>query len=253
MRLGYLFTALIAIGASAGSLLLRATGAQLTAELELARTARQEQMQLEAERDRLRAAQPSADYLAELQRLAAARESLARELETRTPKAKPVALPVGEWTPCAAWQCRGQATPRATVETALWAAAGGDLATLESLLELDDAAQTKAAQWLAELSPAARAAFPSPEALVASCTLKKIPLGDAQVVWLYEADRDHAAVGVMLQPPPRSSPAAPSGSSQPKVGLATLTLRRTESGWRMVVPGPAIDRMAREFAATQPN
>ena len=50
--------------------------------------------------------------------------------EGRLKAAGQAGLPLGDWVNVRAWDFRGQATPQATIESALWAAAGGDVAKL---------------------------------------------------------------------------------------------------------------------------
>ena len=164
----------------------------------------------------------------------------------------------GEWTPVSAWENRGQGTVRAAVATALWAAAGGDVRAFGSLLEFDDIARTRAAELLARLPSGLRNSYPTPDDLVASVTMKNIPLTQAQVSWLHQSDPDHAAVGLRLgkAAPAVTSPAAASAADPaappglPETGQAMmvfLTLHRTGATWRVVVPAAAVDKIAREM------
>ncbi|ACB77476.1 hypothetical protein [Opitutus terrae] len=262
MRTSILLSLVIVLGAATGQVLLRARAMRLDAELALARSDQREHSRLAAERNRLRAAQlPPARYN-ELQRLLAEHTQLSGEIAARKQPALPAPLSPGEWTPCSAWANRGRATPHAAVETALWAAAGGDLATFEATLELDESARAPAQDLLARLPASVRSTYPTPEALVASVTMKNIPLAEAQIVWSHEPDSDRAAIGVLLHHP-EGAQAKPdpnvSGSSpppaladNPRLSLATLMLHRSASGWRLVVPASAIERMARELTAPPP-
>jgi hypothetical protein len=178
--------------------------------------------------------------------------------------AAPTHLVAGEWAASSTWANRGQATAPAAIETMLWAAAGGDVASLAALLELEDATRSKAADLLARLPADARSAFGSPEQLIAIATVKNIPVTEAQVAWFHETDADHAVVGLMLghaeADPATESTGRPTDDrgEQPPPGrpdrsvskLAYLTLRRAASGdWRLVVPPAAVDRIARQLGA----
>jgi hypothetical protein len=138
----------------------------------------------------------------------------------------------------------------------LWAAAGGDVHALTGLLELTDATRAQAAELLGKLPAELRGAFGSPEELIAIATVKKIPLTEAQVAWFNETDDDHAVIGLMLTSADAEAAPALEGVEEgkppmlPERGinkLAYLSLHRTASGWRLVVPATAVDRIAREL------
>lgn len=230
---------------------------RLQAELDLARDAQRELASLQRENQRLKTKQPDTDRLAALRRAAAERDQLLLELEARNTAVQPP-FSTGQWTPSSLWENRGTATPRNAVETALWAAAGGDTPTLESMLELEPDAVTKASALFNVLSPAVKGAYPSPTALIASVTTKNIPLGKAQVSWLHEFDPDHAVVGLVMSNPDRTSVAPQpeeAGAPPPmlpddgKFKLLTLSLHRTNSGWHLVVPSAAVERIAQNLTA----
>lgn len=110
--------------------------------------------------------------------------------------------------------------PRSRLRIAQWfilffpdrhsAAAGGDLATLKSALVFDDAPHAKARAWFETLPPATRSLYATPEDLVASVTIKNIPLTAAQLSWFHQTDAEHAVVGVLL-----AAPATPDSASAP--------------------------------------
>ena len=166
---------------------------------------------------------------------------------------------VGEWTPIAAWENEGRSTPRSTIATLLWAAAGGDLVMLKTALEFDDATRAKAREWFDTLPPATRTLYATPEDLIASVTIKNIPQTAAQLSWFHQSDAEHAVVGVLLETPeapvsesdeilePAQEGAPPSLANQNPNRMAVLNLRRSVSGWRVVVPAAAIDRIANEL------
>lgn len=127
----------------------RRRNAQLRDELTARQHAAAELSKLTATRDELRRRQPTSEEIARLRQAADARQ--ASERSFTIPVATPVpapsqALTPGDWTPAAAWQNRGRATPVAALETMLWASAGGDLAALKDVLAFDDASQALAAR-----------------------------------------------------------------------------------------------------------
>lgn len=235
----------------------RSSARQLQARLDSLRGQRRELLALETERGHLHGAIAALDAEA-----AERKHSLAPP-----PAAKPVPTPapfaVGEWTPYTSWSNSGQATPRATLETALWAAAGGDALAMQSLLEIDPAAKTRAENLLDQLPPAARSTYVTPEALIANVTVKNIPLTQAQIAWYHESDSDHAVVGVLFQNPESSPepvvkiPAGKQDNTPPMLSdnrtsaIALLALHRTSSGWRLVVPAAAINRIGTDIGASK--
>ena len=217
---------------------------------------------LQRERDRLRELRPGVEELSNLQRSAAEHARIRRELvarETGEHRTPPAQLALGQWLSPAAWKNRGQATPTATVETTLWAAAGGDVASLNRLLLLDDAVRTRAGEVLAQLPETARALYPSSDQLIAAFTTKAIPLGDAQLVWQHQSGPDDAVAcvfvkntepgNVVLSPanpgPPEKVPPGAAPNHQTK--FAYLSLRRIDDHWRVVVPLSAVEKIAKEL------
>ncbi|MEO7599514.1 MAG: hypothetical protein ABIV50_11320 [Opitutus sp.] len=247
----------IVIAVAAGCWIgMRVSSQRLHTQLDSLREQQREMLALESERARLR------ESLAALNATAPGRGHLpGAPVASARSDSPPAAWSLGEWTPCASWNNRGQATPRAAIETALWAAAGGDVMAMQSVLELDPAARSKAEELLNRLPPAARSSYVTPEALIASVTMKSIPLTAAQIAWFHEADRDRASMGVIFGTPERSPeapvklPANPRDNSPPTLsdlrtsGIAMLTLHRSTSGWRLVVPVSAVDRIVAELGA----
>ena len=233
----------------------RSSARQLQARLDSLHEQRRELLALESERARLRGS------IARLDATAAEHEPALKTPVVAKPVPAPVPFALGEWTPCAAWSNSGQATPRAALETALWAAAGGDGMAMQSLLEIDPVVQSKAEKLLDQLPPASRSSYVTPEALIANVTMKNIPLTEAQISWYHESDPDHAVVGVLFanaEPSPEAVVKIPAGkqdNSPPSLSdnrtskIALLAMHRSSSGWRLVVPVSAIDRIAAEIGA----
>ena len=196
---------------------------------------------------------------------------------TATPP--PATLIGGEWQAPARWQNRGRATPAATIETALWAAAGGDLAGLQGLLYLDDAVRAKAEALRASLPETSRGVYPSAEHLLAAFATKSLPLGDAQLVWNHQPNDEEAWACLFVKnpeqvpapfaaDPPAPLPAnreaaiaraaalkearakeksPPTASPHDATRALYLTLRRRDDGWRLAVSPGAVEKIAREL------
>lgn len=250
---------------------------------------------LHAEQQRLRAQLPSAAEKARLLAAsAAASQPGARRPDPAAPRlsAPLSAAPTGEWSAPASWQNRGMAAPRDTLETALWAAAGGDVAQFAPLLELSPELRRKSDALLASLPAADQQRFPNAETLIAAFTISKIPIGPAQVVWAQQTDPDHAMLGVFVQnpnvapepaviipaeehddnePPPLTREAAvalamkraaerkkhdatpPRFSNKDRTALAYLSLHRTSDGWRLVVPATAVTAIQEDLSSALPS
>ncbi len=167
--------------------------------------------------------------------------------------AAPADLLIGQWLAAKDWRPHGRFAVRDALATLLAAAAGGDLAALRSVLEIEGEARTRAVAFHANLPPEVRTGFASPEDLVASATAMSIPLTSAQLFWLNEYDADHAVAGIMLAAPPDepTPTAAPPEPNTPPMSnghasrVVLLNLHRTNNEWRVVVPAGAIDGLAR--------
>jgi hypothetical protein len=261
MRARIVLLSVVIAAAAAGWFVERTSASRLQTQLDSLRDQHHEFLALRSERARLRGLLPDAIHLTSLNSAMAERDRLRRAIDAAEATLTPAPFSLGEWTPCVLWSNHGQATPRAAVETALWAAAGGDVTAMQSLLELDAAARNKAEKLLEQLPPGARNSYATPEALIASVTMKNIPLTEAQIAWFHESDHDHAAIGVLLGNSdrlPEAAIAIPAGkldNSPPALSdnrntrMALLALHRSGSGWRLVVPASAVDRIARELGA----
>lgn len=184
------------------------------------------------------------------------------------PEPAPVASPappawtVGEWTPASAWRNAGRVTPQATTTTLLWAAANGDVAMVREIFQFGEDTRAKARAWFDSLPPAARAAYATPEDLVAGVTLAHISPDRGQLSWLHETDADRAIVGLLIAGPTAASapplpPGPAPGITQPpslndRAGykVVVLNLQRAADGWRVQVPAEAIDNLARNLRAS---
>mgnify|MGYP003641419409 CR=1 FL=1 len=251
---GITLMALVAVGAWWGH--EHAVAAELSARRAALHESRREWIRLRAERDHRREAQATFSVSVDSIR------GRAPEQGARPPLARMEAksLEEGTWTPAAAWKNEGRSTPQSAVATLLWAAAGGDLTTLQTTLEFDEATRAEARAWFDTLPPVTRALYAGPEDLVASVTIKNINPASAQLSWFHLTDAEHAIVGVQLVAPELSLPRAESGMadfaapSPAKAdivphSLTVLNLRRSASGWRVVVPATAIARVGQSLHA----
>jgi len=143
-----------------------------------------------------------------------------------------VSLRPGTWTPASAWRCQGRATPEAAVETMLWAAAGGDLATLKDTLVLAPDAQSKAVDLLASLPAASGQPLASPEDLMALLVAGNVPLDSAQVVAKQTNQDGNVIEYVRLK------------DSEGRTRQVYLTLQKVSDMWKLTVPASALAQMA---------
>lgn len=235
----------------------RATSAALQNRLTAMHNQEQRLSRLHVERDRLRGQLTAIDQRNDRPRAAERRVAPDRAV---TP-AVTNAFAMGQWTPVTEWKKEGQSTPRSAISTLLWAAAGGDLAAVQKILKFDDAARIAARAWFETLPPATRSLYATPEDLVASVTMGRIPPTTAELSWFHETDADHAIMGVILAGLPSPVPEQavtiqPSVANEPPFltsqnakRLAVLNLVRSSDGWHVVVPVGVINRMAKVLDA----
>lgn len=203
-----------------------------------------ESARLATEHQLLASAQIPADELARRQEDRIVLAALANEMESirlRT-KAEPVVVSLpsapavrpslrSAYLPVEAWENRGAANPDAAFETALWAAAHGDLETLAGLLVFDDDARAAATTLFDRLPAPLRGEMDTPEKLVALFTAKAIPLGSARIL-VQTHDDEEAKLSAELRDP---------------AGVARgiqVNLRATGARWQLVVPAATVDKFA---------
>lgn len=193
----------------------KAEARALEAQVGQLRASTAEREAAQAELRRLKNALPSDTERSTLLAASASAQRLRQQLAER-PVNSALALsatPIGEWSPTSSWRNCGTLAPRDTLETALWAAAGGDTTRFSQLLELPDDVRAKANELITRLPPQSRDQYPTAEALLAAFAIKRIPIGPAQVVWTQQSDADNAALCVFIrdpnvpQPPPAIIPA----------------------------------------------
>lgn len=173
---------------------VRSEASSLRVDLAQAAKLKAERERLSAELAKQAAMQPPADELARLRIDHEATRRLRAEIESlKGSSVKPAPAPSRaaaephatfadtRLAKAAEWKNVGRATPIASFETALWAAASGEVDTLTQGMVLDASARGELEALWAELPAEARGQYGSPERLLAALTLKDIPLGSAQV------------------------------------------------------------------------
>ena len=129
------------------------------------------------------------------------------------------------------WSNAGQDTPAATLESALWAAAGGELTRLAETLTIEASQKDQAAALLGLLPAEFQGRFATAEELVAFLMIKDVPLGSAEVLQQVEIAGD-MRISVRL------------ADTEGRRKVVVLSLKQSGPTWRLVVPGDAIERYA---------
>ena len=181
--------------------------------------------------------QPSATELARLRdsqgTTAELRAEIARlQAKTRTAEEKLAAVSVERFVPGAKvstteWRNAGSDTWMATLETVLWAAAGGDLDAFAGNLLLSNRTKSQAIALLEKLPSALRQQLGTPEKLVAFFATKDVPLGTAELIDQVEFQaRTGPTVHAFVK------------MTDPDGNTKDLRLRLTKAGnqWKLVVP-----------------
>jgi len=239
----------------------RLTADQLRARVAVQRERASEHSRLEQEHQRLLAEQVPADELTRLRAERSAVAGLIAEIAAMKRRADEAARTPGVRSSTATvplsppsslregpldaglWRNAGQATPEAALESALWAAAGGNVDALARLLALDPDAQAKAAMLLAQLPPALRSELATPERLVALLTAGNVPLGRAEVL-------TQVPVGALADQTQLSARLVdPAG----KTRELALTLRVKSDRWQLVVPASAVEKYATQIQVSEPR
>lgn len=129
------------------------------------------------------------------------------------------------------WRNAGQADPTAAVETALWAAAGGEIDRLAQILTVGPAAE-QVADLFARLPADLQAEYREPLRLLALMTSADVPLTAARLNTFDTGDGDRRVVIAVLSVP----------DNPPRI-VKLDTLRDPHDGrWRIVVPAAALAR-----------
>lgn len=210
-----------------------------------AEAARLDELRRENERLRARVAQPVLLDQGETEMVGKRVAALKRQLALRsTPAAKPPAPMIPPATrlierailPSTEWKNAGRATPESALETALWAAAGGDVDTLaRGLTFVGERARTAAQVLLESLPSEARGRYQTPERLVAALTIPDVPTGAVEVRRWGPPEGLFTTVEAQFS--------APDGTAK----VARLLLKSEADGWKFMVGDSVIAKYAAQL------
>jgi hypothetical protein len=139
--------------------------------------------------------------------------------------------------PVSEWKNAGRDTPAATAETLLWAAAGGDVNTIASAVELTNSAREKAEAWFAGLPEQTRSDYGSADKLVALMIAKDAAtVSGMQVLGQREIAADTVGMRVRF------------GNDEGKTKDDSFALHHSTDGWKLLIPDPLIEKWTRQLA-----
>lgn len=199
-----------------------ASRAQAARERLESENARWHQRRLESERLR----QQNVQTVAEPSDHAEPRETTSADASTESST-----LRRDRWTSSVEWKNRGEASANSALETTLWAAAGGDLAALKPLLQFDAASITRAEAVLRDLPPNARAEWASPEDYLTAAVAASVPTERAKLLASQTLGENRVAQFLVFQ--------RADGSTH----QTYLTMTRNDSGWKLIVPDRAAQKL----------
>lgn len=176
--------------------------------------------------------------IAAIERSIEAREQAA-SLPVRTASAEPTTLLDGPLT-AKQWRNAGRATPVATVETMLWAAAHGQSGRLVETLAMSPEARAKAEAIYNSLPPDLRQEMATPERLFGALTAKDVTMQSAEVV----AEVPFAQ-GTML--------VLNLQNADNQSRRVQLRLQPQGDHWRIEVPPAAVDRFVAQAREKSPS
>jgi hypothetical protein len=217
------------------------TGRELVDELARQHARADEQAHLQAENQRLVAAQPTAEQLAALRarqealdqlraQLAALHRHEAGSAKAAAGEAKPVAgLLKGASASYLLWQDVGSATPEAAFETTLWAAVHGNIDSLAELLTFDAEARAGATATFDHLPAAVQNELGTPERLIALLTALDVPLG-------------RASISGQTPTPAGMNVTTRLIDAEGRAKTAVFTLQTDGDRWRLLVPASVVQR-----------
>jgi hypothetical protein len=166
---------------------------------------------------------------AEINLLKVRTQELALAVKQQPPGSAPFNL-----MPASGWKNAGRNSPEAAAETLMWASDSGDLDALANSILLDAAAREKAAAILARLPDGTRQTYNTPEKLVALLLARDTDARAMQVLGANIAGED-ALVNLRLQ------------KDDGKTKDEGYQFKRTGDGWRLMVPGKAVDKMGKKL------
>lgn len=134
------------------------------------------------------------------------------------------------------WAARGRETPEKSVETLLWAGAGGDAETMVESIALDETSSQLAAALFARLPQDIQSRYSTPESIIAAMIIDDIPLAKAKIL-SQRLDGEQTSEARLVF-----------ASNIDPAKLVKLRLQKQESGeWKVIVPPKAIARYASEL------
>lgn len=137
--------------------------------------------------------------------------------------------------PVTQWKNAGRGSPEASVETALWAANGGDVDTLRGMLAFTDSARAKADAWFAGLSENVRREYGSAENVIALMIARDAAgLTGMQVLGTKEVTPNDVGVRIRF-------------AADDKTKDDTFLMHRGADGWRLLLPDQAVESFARKL------
>jgi len=262
-RRRWIVAGLVAVAAGAIIAVQRRIGSELRGEVELLRAARQREVaRLEAENraflsamvpdaelEHLRADHAAVVHLRSEVDALKAKEQVPAEMSRSESVALAVESSADAMIPAHDWKNVGRATPAAAVQTALWAAAGGDLNTLSGMVNLNAESQAKVEAALAGLPDQIRASLGTPERMMAMLAMKDLPLSSMQAMQVsaplegpgISVNPDVAVVLLKLQ------------SADGATKSTKLTLRQGSTGWGFDVSSDVVDKYLRAVATSSSN
>lgn len=210
--------------------------------------------QLSAEHRRLTAAQLSPEELEKLRAERAAVSALLLEIEGMKRRAeiaaRGIAIQKAAVVPMAPslkgrpvtsdrWMNAGQSSPDAAFQTALWAAAGGDVESLAETLVFDADTKVRADKLFAQLPAAMQTEVGTSEKLVALLTAKDIASGSAQILAQYPSSTGAKIAARLFD----------ADGNQKQM---LISMKADGDSWRLIVPSNAIERYATSLQAPEP-
>lgn len=156
-----------------------------------------------------------------------------------SPTATPARFTAGSVVPADQWRNAGTGTPQATLETVLWAAAGGDIDVFAKSITYMTSADEAAARGLFNALPAKdREQYQNPERLLAALTVPDVGTIQAEVSEWKEIEGlggEMVIVSGSFSTPER------------RVANSILPFLRRPDGWKLVVTSPVIARYANQL------
>jgi hypothetical protein len=147
-----------------------------------------------------------------------------------------------ETLPSVDWIYAGRATPRAVMQSVLWSASRGDVDHLAELLAFTDDVRTKADAIFSGLPPASQREYGSPERVVATLLAGSFPKTATAMTIVGDRAADREAEIEMR---------VDHSSGGPRTN--SFDLRRSEDGWRLIVPASVIEGYEKTVAGEQPT